>query len=349
MQKIAFYLTIILSFPLLLAGEDNNDKSKEEAEYYRILNLAKAYEHGTELKKDERKAFLYYLDAVRNSKYSESEALKYLEKKAKEGNPYAQFSYGSYYADFEFWPYDSQKAFYWFSKAAEKNHPAALNNLALMYIFGNGVKKDVKKGRELMLKAAELGVEYSQYSVAKVYARLDDIIAHNANYKEAFKCFEILKGCLASKYDIGECIFHGRGLPEDKSKAVEIWKSILEEVVEERNYIRNKVCRTLYECYNKGSGVEKDEEKSKVEAELENLKKTLEGKDTEAIKNATEKLTSVFYEITEKLYKNANPNGAAAGTNTDAGANGTAEGPKTDENGNVYDADYKVEDDNDKK
>ena len=145
MKRIVFYLTIILSFPLLLAGEDNNDKSKEEAEYYRILNLAKAYEHGTVLKKDERKAFLYYLDAVRNSKYSESEALKYLEKKAKEGNPYAQFSYGSYYADFEFWPYDSQKAFYWFSKAAEKNHPAALNNLALMYIFGNGVKKDVKR------------------------------------------------------------------------------------------------------------------------------------------------------------------------------------------------------------
>ena len=172
---------------------------------------------------------------MRNSKYSESEALKYLEKKAKEGNPYAQFSYGSYYADFEFWPYDSQKAFYWFSKAAEKNHPAALNNLALMYIFGNGVKKDVKKGRELMLKAAELGVEYSQYSVAKVYARLDDIIAHNANYKEAFKCFEILKGCLASKYDIGECIFHGRGLPEDKSKAVKIWESMSSEVMEKEN------------------------------------------------------------------------------------------------------------------
>ena len=250
----------------MLAGEDNNDKSKEEAEYYRILNLAKAYEHGTELKKDERKAFLYYLDAVRNSKYSESEALKYLEKKAKEGNPYAQFSYGSYYADFEFWPYDSQKAFYWFSKAAEKNHPAALNNLALMYIFGNGVKKDVKKGRELMLKAAELGVEYSQYSVAKVYARLDDIIALNANYKEAFKWIEILvkKGSLSAKYDMGVCYFYGRGVPEDKSKAVEIWKSILEEVVEESNYIRNKVCRTLYECYNKGLGVEKDEEKSKV-------------------------------------------------------------------------------------
>ena len=53
--------------------------------------------------------------------------------------------------------------------------------------------------------------------------------------------------------------------------------------------------------------------------------------------------------MSEQLYKNANPNAGAAGANTDAGANGTAEGPKTDENGNVYDADYKVEDDNDKK
>lgn len=69
-----------------------------------------------------------------------------------------------------------------------------------------------------MLKAAELGVEYSQYSVAKVYARLDDIIAHNANYKEAFKCFEILKGCLASKYDIGECIFTAEDCPKINQK-----------------------------------------------------------------------------------------------------------------------------------
>lgn len=45
--------------------------------------------------------------------------------------------------------------------------------------------------------------------------------------------------------------------------------------------------------------------------------------------------------MSEQLYKNANPNGAQAGAE---GA--TQDGPKTDENGNVYDADYKVEDDN---
>ena len=61
MQKIAFYLTIILSFPLLLAGENSYEKSKEEADYYRKLNLARAYERGTVLKKDEKKAFFLLL------------------------------------------------------------------------------------------------------------------------------------------------------------------------------------------------------------------------------------------------------------------------------------------------
>ena len=145
MQKIAFYLTIILSFPLLLAGENSYEKSKEEAEYYRKLNLARAYERGTVLKKDEKKAFFYYYRAATNWNYTEPEALEYLEKKAKEGNPYAQWGYGRYYDYDELRSYDPEKAFYWYSKAAEKNIPVALNNLALMYIFGRGVKKDVKK------------------------------------------------------------------------------------------------------------------------------------------------------------------------------------------------------------
>ena len=48
--------------------------------------------------------------------------------------------------------------------------------------------------------------------------------------------------------------------------------------------------------------------------------------------------------MSEQLYKNANPNGAQ-GAGTDANAGATGEEPKTDENGNVYDADYHVEDD----
>ena len=50
--------------------------------------------------------------------------------------------------------------------------------------------------------------------------------------------------------------------------------------------------------------------------------------------------------MSEQLCKKANPNGAQG---AGADQNATSDGPKTDENGNVYDADYKVEDDEDKK
>ena len=53
--------------------------------------------------------------------------------------------------------------------------------------------------------------------------------------------------------------------------------------------------------------------------------------------------------MSEQLYKNANPNGAA-GVDPNAAASGTGADNGSDannggDNGNVYDADYKVEDD----
>jgi len=119
---------------------------------------------------------------------------------------------------------------------------------------------------------------------------------------------------------------------EDKKKKDEI---------EARNNAESLVYnseKTISELGDKISG----EEKAKAEEEIANVKKALEGTDVEAIKQATEKLTTVFYSISEKLYTQAQQEAQAAGTNA-----GT-EGPKTDENGNVYDADYKVENDDNK-
>ena len=121
---------------------------------------------------------------------------------------------------------------------------------------------------------------------------------------------------------------------EDKKKKEEI------EVKNNAESLIYNSEKTLKDLGDKISG----EEKAKVETEIDNTKKALETNDTDKIKEATEKLTKVFYDMSEQLYKNANPNGAqGAGTDANAGA---GEGPKTDENGNVYDADYKVEDDN---
>ena len=91
--------------------------------------------------------------------------------------------------------------------------------------------------------------------------------------------------------------------------------------------------KTLNELGDKISG----EEKAKIENEIEATKKALESNDTEAIKEATEKLTKVFYEMSEQLYKNANPNAGAEGAE---GVDPNA-GNEANDNGNVYDADYK--------
>ena len=107
------------------------------------------------------------------------------------------------------------------------------------------------------------------------------------------------------------------------------------EEIEVRNNAESLVYnsqKTLDELGDKVSG----EEKAKVEAEVENVRKSLEGTNVEAIKDATEKLTKVFYELSEKLYSaQAAQNGDTGNANTDDVKEGT-----------VYDADYKVEDDN---
>ena len=116
------------------------------------------------------------------------------------------------------------------------------------------------------------------------------------------------------------------------------------EEIEVRNNAESLVynCeKTLNELGDKISG----EEKAKVETEIENVKKALEGTDTENIKQATEKLTQIFYSISEKLYSQAAGNAnQAAGQGTEGEANQTNENTNSD--GNVYDADYKVEDEN---
>ena len=78
------------------------------------------------------------------------------------------------------------------------------------------------------------------------------------------------------------------------------------------------------------------DEKQKIEAELENVKKVKESGDTARIKEAVDKLNQVSYDIFGKLYQQQ----AQAGQQPPTGGN-----PGPDQNGNV-ETDYEVHDDN---
>ena len=103
--------------------------------------------------------------------------------------------------------------------------------------------------------------------------------------------------------------------------------------------------RTLEELGDKVDAAEKAE----VESKLNELKETLKGSDTAAIKAATEALTQVFYKLSEKMYQQANPQGGQPGANPGCDPNCQSDDCSKGGNGQqYYDADYTVVDDDKK-
>ncbi|MEE1026465.1 MAG: molecular chaperone DnaK, partial [Acutalibacteraceae bacterium] len=81
-------------------------------------------------------------------------------------------------------------------------------------------------------------------------------------------------------------------------------------------------------------------EKNEINGAVNDLREALKGTDLDAIKAKQEELQKKFYAISEKLYQQANPQGAPG---ADAGA-----APNSDPN--VYEADFKdATDDNNNK
>ncbi len=76
------------------------------------------------------------------------------------------------------------------------------------------------------------------------------------------------------------------------------------------------------------------EDKTAIEAELEKVKKALEGTDNDAIKAATESLTQKFHEMSTKMYQQAQAAGAQGGPDMGADMGGDA-------GNDAQDADFK--------
>ncbi len=103
------------------------------------------------------------------------------------------------------------------------------------------------------------------------------------------------------------------------------------EEIEIRNNADSMVYQTEKILKDIGDKVSQ-EEKSKVESKLEELKKALEGDDVEDIKRKTEELTQEFYSISQKMYEQTGTQGPGADS-------------PGDDDDDVVDADFEVVDD----
>ena len=118
----------------------------------------------------------------------------------------------------------------------------------------------------------------------------------------------------------------------------------MKEDVETRNQADQMVYQSEKTLNEMGDKIPA-EDKSKVQAGIDKLKEALKGTDTAAIKTATDELTQDFYAVSEKLYQQANPQGAQCGAQAGPDMGGQQAGGAQD--GQYYDADYKVVDDDD--
>ena len=135
---------------------------------------------------------------------------------------------------------------------------------------------------------------------------------------------------------------------EDIDKAVKEAEQFAEqdkkrhEEIDARNNAENLAYSTEKSLNDLGDKVT-EEEKKPITEQIEKLKEALKGTDIEAIKRESEELAKRYYPIVEKVYKEqAEQNGAQG---QPEGAANQGQGPE----GNVYDADYKVVDDDEKK
>ena len=103
---------------------------------------------------------------------------------------------------------------------------------------------------------------------------------------------------------------------EDIEKAVKDAEQYAAEdaKIKEKVEVRNQADQMVYQSEKTlgevGDKIPADE-KAKVQSGIDKLKEVLKGDDTDAIKSATEELTQMFYQMSEKLYQQANPQGGA--------------------------------------
>ncbi len=164
------------------------------------MRLARAYEKGEGVAKDEAAAVCHYQAA------------------AGQNNAEAQFALGYRSAHGLGLPRNDVEAVRWYRLAAASNHPPAQNNLAMMYAVGRGVARDDATAMYLFRTAAAGGYGPALTNLALVYetgrgAPRNDSEALTAYARAA------ASGYVPAKKKLGLMYASGRGVPQDDQMA----------------------------------------------------------------------------------------------------------------------------------
>lgn len=175
-------------------------------------------------------------------------------KRANDGDPVDMNNLAVLYARGSGVKQDKAKAFEWFKKAAENGNAEGMVNLGGCYEIGFGFNKDVKKAFEWAKKAANKGLSEGIKFLSLCYFKGIGISQDN---KIAFDLFKIAadKGNYKAMTHLGYCYQNGLGVNKDFHKAFEWYKKGTENG-------DNIAMYNLGTCYANGEGVKADSKKA---------------------------------------------------------------------------------------
>lgn len=141
-----------------------------------------------------------------------------LLQQAQSGNVDAQYDLAECYYEGYGIEKDLEKAYFWYSKAADQGDAEAIYSLGWMYMNGEFVAKNFDKGFQLYTTAAEKGSSSAQFAIGELYYDGEQV---NKDYEKAYKWF--LKAAEQdhdeAQFSLGWMYQHGQGVEEDLNKA----------------------------------------------------------------------------------------------------------------------------------
>ena len=154
------------------------------------------------------------------------------------------------------------EAFKWFEKSAIEGNKFAQFSLANLYYYGNGTDQSYEQAYHWYMKAAQQGQPYAAYAIAQMYANgeaveKNDVQAQNY-YKQALAGFQKLEADEQADdnlfYKMGRMFKLGLGTDVDIPKSIEYYK-------QGANLGNKNALRTMALEYIAGENIEQDIDK----------------------------------------------------------------------------------------
>lgn len=204
-------------------------KAAENGDQYSMMALAKVYSNSTRTTSEKQQAQKLYLELAEKGNVEAqyqlaliSQDMRWMEKAADNGHIVSQFLYGQSLYEGNGVKKDVNLAIHYFQMASSKQHIGSCQTLAMIYLSGIYVNKNVSAAKDYLLIAARQDDPTSMYLYAEI---LESESSNLSECSEAFEWFKRagIKGSDDAKWKVAEYLLCGYGKKKKDLREAAKW------------------------------------------------------------------------------------------------------------------------------